>query len=129
MQENFFTYLELNQNEIATIRAILNLALAQEQPVLRDQLTQAEGYYYRTMEHLSWAETFLDVACAEANNIYVKQSVSTARERDILIDAHVVEQRRFRDLVKGASLAIEQRVILGQSLLKSLDKETQRHQV
>ncbi len=116
----FSDYASEVAEEIRGIQEALCVPLSTEGNELAGQLVQAEATYARLTFISSFAHGFLEGATSDA----WRTAEGTVPEREAHVKAAVAQQRRFASTLDGLCKAILQRISLGQSLLRHLERRT-----
>ena len=120
----FEVWLETSNEQTGSIMELMSEPLADNVGELIPQLTAIEAWNARANTLLAEANAFLDIA--EYEGIMTISRDLIALERAATLAAMVANQRKHRDILQGLVDSIKNRLILGESIIKSA-RETQRH--
>lgn len=118
-------WLGSNLCEVEAVQIMLRAPLSDNPRVLVEQLTQAEAWYGRVMTLLADANAYLDLA--EYEHLTKIDRSLTVLERQTVLRALVVRERRLRDVLEGMGEALKNRGILGMSLMRANSAERASH--
>jgi len=125
-QSAFEVWLEIAQEQIGSIQDLMDDPLADNAPMIIPQLTAIEAWNARANTLLAEANSYLDIA--EYEGIMTISRDLVVMEREATLAAKVANERKLRDILQGLVDSIKNRLILGESIIKSA-RETQRHTV
>ena len=112
----FNDWKERHEQEVAEIRALLDISLPDDPEALWQAVRDIEAYYGRLQYLVSIADKYLDEAECQALEVLQRQYEKLAAyEKEKMVNAAVSEVRAFRDLIQGLIEAVKQRVMLAQS--------------
>lgn len=120
---SFEDFVESHKTEITQVQAMLSSPMSDNPTELNAQLRAIEAQYARMVTIRAFADSFLDLKSYE---LLPGRDLGTELDRKSKLEALVAPQRRFRDVLVGVCRAIEQRVSLGQSLIKAQEREMAR---
>lgn len=121
----FAAYFETHIEEIKAVQRVMEEPLSDDGVVLIHQLTHAESYHTKARSMLAWANSYLDLAERQRLVPYDRGSY-TDTDRQTELAAACARERRFRDVIEGLVKGIEQRISLGQSLLRFHEENLKR---
>jgi len=107
--------------EIEEVQALLSQRLSDNPTRMKDQVLELEAHFARLTTILAEANSALDTA--RYKEMIAQPKDMTVFQKEIALDASVVAEREHRDILEGLCKAINQRVILCQSLMKAQSQE------
>lgn len=117
----FFDFVLATREEVEKMLTFMSYPLEESNPaVLARQLVEAESYYARAATIL--ADTTAHLEAAECESL---PPVGTELERKTKVKGKTIDHRRHRAVLEGLCKALTNRVSLGQSLLRSREREFQ----
>jgi len=119
----FEQWVSENTKEFQYISSLLNKKLSDDPVMLSEQLIKCEAWHARINYLLSWSDYYLDKAEMQAlNEVNAVKSENpkkmTDLDRGIILRDKCKEERKIRDILRGFSKAIDNRLVLGMSLMK-----------
>jgi len=112
----FNDWKERHEQEVAEIRALLDISLPDDPEALWQAVRDIEAHYGRLQYLVAIADKFLDEAeCQALETLQRQHEKLAAYEKEKMVNAAVSEVRAFRDLIQGLIEAVKQRVMLAQS--------------
>lgn len=117
----FDIWLEGSIDQINTVQELLSEPLSDDQGLLVRQLEAIEAWGARMNTMLAYANAFLD--SYQAQKLAEIDPKLKVLDRETQLNAMVVNERRYRDILVGLCESIKTRISLGQSILKNATRE------
>lgn len=120
--DEFTLWADTNRLEVMNMRELLDHPIPDELWTLREHLVEVEAYNARMTSLLAEAEgMFIDAMERELRALGAAGGPTS--ERKVYLNFATKQERRVRDVLKGLCRAMEYRLMLGMSLLKTLNTE------
>ena|SRR5690349_3219615 len=120
--EEFVLWADKHRPEVIKMRELLDTAIPDELWELREHLVEVEAYNARMSTMLGEAER-LFIEATHRELLALGDGGGATSERKVLVNFATKTERRVRDVIKGLCRAMEYRLMLGMSLLKTLNTE------
>ncbi len=120
--EEFIQWAGDHRPEVIRVRDLLGTPITDELWALRDHLVEVEAYNARMSTLLAEAERIF-IEATEREMRALGAGGGPTSERKVLVNFATRQERRVRDVLKGLCRAMEYRMMLGMSLLKTLNTE------
>jgi len=117
--ERFEDFKTQKAGYLTSVLTVLKSPLPDEAEPLWQALRDAEGYCGYLQFILAKADAYLDTAERRELEKVIRENTEKmpAYEKEVQVRARCVDEREFRDYVRGLLEAIKQRINLGQSRL------------
>lgn len=120
--EEFIMWADSHRPEVMKMKTLLDQPLPDELWILRDHLVEVEAYNARMTSLLADGERmYTDAQYRELQALGAGGGATS--ERKVHVAFAVKQERKVRDVLKGLCRAMEYRLMLGMSLLKTLNVE------
>jgi len=114
-------------DEIDAVQGLLSERLSDDAVILTEQMSSIEAWHARMNTLLADANSYLDLA--QHRELMTIDRELTVLERETILNAKVVTERRVRNILLGLSESIRNRMILGMSSRKQSAGERSHHAI